>query len=275
MKIRKLSFGYCIQNGRVCVDERSADTVRMIFDRYVQLASYEKLANMLERQGIPYITGKRWNKNIIARILKDNHYIGDNEYPAILSQEVFRRAEAANCWTCESPKQIRIIKKLRSLVCCPSCGGSMLRNFRANWRCPDCMKVSVKLTDEGLIIGVTELLAQLREQAHEIEIPGVVSENNSVHDLEEALAQELNSSELDEVSAKSKAMQLAAVQFDTLGSEDYETMRLKYMLSSREQDGEVDTGLLFDITSAILLHPSGAVSLKLKNGQTTERSQVI
>lgn len=271
MKIRKLSFGYCIQNGKICVEERSADTVRMIFDRYVQLASYEKLADMLERQGIPYIAGKRWNKNIVARILKDRHYMGDDEYPALLSQESFRRAEVANCWSCESPEQMRVIKELRSLVRCPSCGGSMLRNFRANWRCPDCMKTSVKLTDESLIIGVTELLAQLREQAHEIEIPGVVSESNEANDLEKALTQELNSSELDEISAKNKAIRLAASQFDALGSEDYETMRLQYMLSSREQDGELDAGLLFDVTSAILIHPSGAISLKLKNGQITTR----
>lgn len=251
MKIRKLSFGYCIQNGKICVDECGADTVRMIFDRYVQLASYEKLANMLERQGIPYIAGKRWNKNIVARILKDSHYIGDDTYPAILSQAIFQRAAAVNSWSCDSPERIKMIKNLRALVRCPSCSGSILRNFRANWRCPKCMKTSVKLTDESLIIGVTELLAQLKVQAHEIEIPSVVTENNEVIDLEleRALAQELDSGELDEVSAKSKAMQLAAARFNTLGSEDYETIRLQYMLSNREQDGEFDADLLFDITS--------------------------
>ena len=48
-------------------------------------------------------------------------------------------------------------------------------------------------------------------------------------------------------------------------------MRLKYILSNREQDGEFDTGLLFDIASAILIYPSGAVSLKLKNGKIIEK----
>lgn len=271
MKNRKLSYGYCIQNGKICADEHNADTVRMIFDRYVQLASYEKLADMLERQGIPYIAGKHWNKNIVARILKDSHYMGDDTYPAILSRKIFQRAEAANSWSCDSPDRIQMIKILRALVHCPSCGGSMIRNFRANWRCPDCMKISVKITDERLVIGVTELIAQLRKQAHEIEVPSIVSESNTVHDLEKALALELNSGDFNEASAKIKAMALVSAQFNTLGSEDYETMRLKYMLSNSEQDGELDTGLLFDITSAILLHPSGAISLKLKNGQTIER----
>lgn len=271
MKIRKLSYGYCIQNGKICADKRDADTVRTIFDHYIQLASYEKLVNMLECQGIPYIAGKRWNKNIVARILKDRHYMGNDAYPAILSQEIFQRAEAANSWSCDSPERIQMIKNLRALVRCPSCGGSMLRNFRANWRCPDCMKSSVKVTDESLIIGVTELLTQLKGQAHKIEIPSIVPESDTVHNLEEALFQGLNSDDFDEASAKSTVLQLAATQFDALGSRDYETMRLQYMLSNREQDGEFDAGLLFDITSAILIHPSGTIGLKLKNGQITTR----
>ena len=48
-------------------------------------------------------------------------------------------------------------------------------------------------------------------------------------------------------------------------------MRLKYILSSREQDGEFDVGLFFDIVSAILIYSSGAISLKLKNGKIIEK----
>ncbi len=271
MKIRKLPFGYCIRDGKVCVDERSADTVRMIFEWYIQMASYEKVADMLMHQGMPYIPEKQWNKNIVARILKERCYMGDDEYPAIIPQDTFHHAEAANTWSCASPEQMRLTKELRSLVRCPSCGGPMTRNFRANWRCQDCMDTSVKVTDENLMMSVTELIAQLKERACDIEIPSVLPDSNAVHVLETELEQELNRSELDEATAKQKAIALAAAQFNALSSADYETMRLKYMLSNKEQDGESDTGLLFDITSAILIHPSGAISLKLNSGQIITR----
>ena len=67
MKIRNMPFGYCIRNGKICVDERDSDTVRMIFRQYVQDVSYQKLADTLERQGIPYTPEKRWKTKITAQ----------------------------------------------------------------------------------------------------------------------------------------------------------------------------------------------------------------
>ncbi len=130
MKIRNMSFGYCIRDGKICVDERDSSTVRMIFEGYIQNVSYQKVADMLERQGTPYIPEKHWNKNIVARILKDRHYIGDEEYPPIITQNMFQRAEAANTWSCDSPERVRLMKKMRALVRCPMCGRIMSRNFR-------------------------------------------------------------------------------------------------------------------------------------------------
>lgn len=271
MKIRNLSFGYRIRDGKICVDERDSSTVRMIFEGYIQNASYQKLADMLEQRGIPYTPGKRWNKNIVARILKDRHYIGDEEYPPIITQDIFQRAEAANTWSCDSPERIRLVKKLRSMVLCPICGGTMSRNFRSNWRCPDCMDVSVKVTDGALEHSAAELLEQSGRTASDMEIPDISSEMGTVQGAENKLLQALDQAEFDETAAKDRAMVLASARFDALGSEDYETMRLKYILSNREQEGAFDAGLFFDIASAILIYPSGAVSLKLKNGKIIEK----
>ena len=271
MKIRSLPFGYRIRDGKVCVDERNSSTVRMIFEGYIQNASYQKLADTLERQGTPYIPEKHWNKNIVARILKDRHYIGDEEYPPIIAQDVFQRAEAANTWSCDSPERTRLVKNLRSMVCCPICGGIMIRNYKAHWRCPDCMDTSVKVTDEVLERSAAELLKQSGRIASHMEIPDAFSEMGTVQSLEDELLQALDEAEFDETAAKGQAIALASAQFDALGSEDYETMRLKYILSNREQDGGFDAGLFFDIASAILIYPSGAISLKLKNGKIIEK----
>lgn len=271
MKIRSLPFGYRIKDGKICVDEANANTVRMIFKQYVQDASYQKLADTLERQGVPYTPEKHWNKNIVARILKDRRYIGDEGYPPIIAQDEFQCAEAANTWSCDSPERTRLVKNLRSMVCCPICGGIMIRNYKANWRCPDCMDTSVKVTDEVLERSAAELLKQSGRTASHMEIPDASFKVETVQGLEVELLQALDETEFDETAAKDRAMALASARFDALGSEDYETMRLKYILSNREQDGEFDAGLFFDIASAILIYPSGAVSLKLKNGKIIEK----
>ena len=257
------------------LDDRDSDTVRTIFQHYIRVSSYQKVADMLKRQGTPYIPEKSWSKNIVARILKDGHYIGGEGYPPIISRDEFYRAAAANTWSCDSPERTRLIKNMRALVRCSICGKPMMRNSKANWRCPDCMDTSVKVTDEVLESSTSELLEQLCKAAPFIKIPEISPSADKVKRLKDELFQELDQFEFDETAVKSKVMALASTQFNTLGSEDYETMRIKYMLSNREQDGGFDADLLFDIASAILIHPSGAVSLKLKNGQVTERSGPI
>lgn len=49
-------------------------------------------------------------------------------------------------------------------------------------------------------------------------------------------------------------------------------MRLRHLLDGVEPGEGLDTALLRQVTAAVLIHPSGAVSLKLKNGQTLEAS---
>ena len=51
-------------------------------------------------------------------------------------------------------------------------------------------------------------------------------------------------------------------------------MRIQYILARMEQNGGLDTALLRQITSAILIFPTGEVSLKLKNGQILKRSDL-
>ena len=147
----------------------------------------------------------------------------------------------------------------------------MIRNYKAHWRCPDCMDTSVKVTDEVLERSAAELLKQSGRTASHMEVPDSSFKVETVQGLEVELLQALDEAEFDETATKGQAIALASAQFDALGSEDYETMRLKYILSNREQDGGFDTGLFFDIVSAILIYPSGAISLKLKNGKIIEK----
>lgn len=94
---------------------------------------------------------------------------------------------------------------------------------------------------------------------------------DTIQSAEDAFRETLAVPSFDEAVAKSKALSLASAQFDVLGSEDYETMRIQHLLDRAEPSTELDTTLLRQITSAILISPTGEVSLKLKNKQIVER----
>jgi len=277
MAIRKLPFGYHIQNGRVCIADREAEVVRAIFHRYAECPSYDRLAEELNGQDVPYAPGKQWNKSMVARILRDGRYLGGSEHPQIIMPETFQRAKAAKpdaAGTISHPE----IKDIRILARCGLCRGPMRRERKDYWRCPHCMGSPAHIKDEYLMLGVDRLLRRLRDQpdiADPSPAPDTEYEGEAVQQAQASLAAELDKPAFDEDAAQSAALALAAARFDALGSQDYETMRIRYALDHTERADGLDTALLRQIAAAVLIHPTGAVSLQLKNRQIIERSASV
>ena len=269
---RKLPFGYHIRDGQVQIAEDEAKTVRMIFERYIAGVSYDKLASELNGRDVPYAPGKHWNKNMVARILQDERYLGSSVYPQIVTQEQFQHARAAKPDVSGTRSRAEI-KDIRILARCGLCHSPMRRTRQNYWLCPHCMESPASIQDDHLVQCVDRLLRRLREHPETIApSPAVPTDNEAVQSAQDRFSQEMDKPEFDEGAAKSAALTLASAQFDTLGSEDYETMRLQYILKQSEPCDGLDTSLLRQVTSAILLHPSGAVSLQLKNNKIMERS---
>lgn len=90
---RKLPFGYRMEFGEHILQPAEAETVRWIYETYLAEASYKALVEVLQERGVAYDEGRLWNKNMVARILEDQRYIGTDHYPAILPEEQFRSAQ--------------------------------------------------------------------------------------------------------------------------------------------------------------------------------------
>lgn len=266
MAYRKQPFGYRMENGTIHIIDAEAKIVRMIFVSYAEGSSYDTLAVRLNSGNIPYFPGKPWNKNNIARILKNEQYLGDEIYPRIIEKELFQKRLPPVSGKSEHPQ----LKRIRILARCAVCGGSISRERKDLWRCPHC-GTYVRSADQHLLNAASELLRRLCEHPESVVLPsGSSVECGDVLAAEKELTYEMEAPKFDESAARAKAISLAAARFQSLGSGDYETMRIKYILSNTEQDDGLDTALLRQITEAILIHSSGTVSLKLKNGQIIE-----
>ena len=268
---RTLPFGYHMSHGKICILENEAEIVRRVFAAYAEGRSYDDLTRWLNGQSIPYLQGKPWNKNAVARILQDERYLGDDTYPPIITAAEFAHRSPSKTGRLNLPQ----VKDIRILARCGVCGEPIRRERKNTWRCPHCMMSAVPSTDQRLIDDVSELLRGLYSHADMVSIPASLDdESPSVLTAENELVQVMNAAKFDEAVAKSKALSLAAARFDALGSEDYETMRIQHLLDRAEPSTELDTTLLRQITSAILISPTGEVSLKLKNGQIVKRSDL-
>ena len=269
MAIRTLPFGYRMSHGKICIVENEARIVQRIFASYVEGHSYNALTQWLNGQSIPYLPGKPWNKNAVARILRDERYLGDDTYPPIVASEMLGNRKPSSSGRLNLPQ----VKDIRILARCGVCGEPVRRERENTWRCPHCMVSAVPTTDQRLIADASELLRELCSHPDVVVIPDSENkERNTILAAENELAHALEAAEFDESAVRAKALSLAAARFNSIGSEDYETMQIQHLLAGAEPSAELDTALLRQITSAILISPTGEVRLKLKNKQIVERS---
>ena len=87
---------------------------------------------------------------------------------------------------------------------------------------------------------------------------------------EKELPSALERQPIDEDNARALLLQLAAEQYDAIGNTEYETVRLRRLLTGRTPMTEPDAELLQSAVSKVRV-ASNCVGVTLKNGQTIER----
>lgn len=272
---RKLPFGYTLRMGKVCVNEIEARLVLEIFTDYANGASYSQITDQLNRQPVPYNEpDKAWNKNMIARILGYEAYIGTNTNPAIITAEQWRAADAAKPSTRKPHEQNSDVKTIRQLARCAQCGSRLTLGTNGQswerWKCHACGALTAKAITPRIRESLSCLMSQLLNTPELIDEPECQETHDSTTDQEEALRDALNAPEFDEGFARQMAYAFAVAQFDRISSADYETIRIREILVKKDGMDDLNTTLLKEITAAVLIHPDGRVSLRLKNNQIIE-----
>lgn len=77
-------YGYKVVNGKIEVDDEEAKQIKEVFDAYV---GGESLTLSGKKANLPY------THSMIKSILKNQKYIGDENYPAIVDKEIFDKAK--------------------------------------------------------------------------------------------------------------------------------------------------------------------------------------
>ena len=83
-------FGYRLEDGRVLVDEGEAETLRTVFDLYLEGRSHRDIANHLERTGRRTRYGRgRWNERTFARLITNAGTYAAGELRVTMAGESF------------------------------------------------------------------------------------------------------------------------------------------------------------------------------------------
>lgn len=275
---RKLPFGYTMRAGHVVLHPAEAETVRWLYLQYAGGRSYESLTRELRQRPVPYLPGKLWNKNMVARILADERYLGTEQFPQVVGPELYRTVRESVLSRAPARRKSESAESIRRLAVCAACGGRACRDpcrhGKERWYCPSCGAISTRATDQRLESGAGELLARLIRSPQTV-LPGPEQpvESATQRTAKEAAFQTLlDTPDFDEALAKQMALDLAAARFDALGPGDYETTRIQYILRNADAGDIAGLRLLREIAGAVLIHPDGKIGLRLKNGQIIEEA---
>lgn len=90
---RTIPLGYEIKDGNTAIHDGEAKMIHYAFEAYCNGESQFNIARYFQESGFKNGNGRvSWRHPAIGRILQNKVYLGDDFYPAIISQEAFDKA---------------------------------------------------------------------------------------------------------------------------------------------------------------------------------------
>lgn len=280
MKNRRFPYGYEMQNGVIVISAKEADTVKRIFREYLNGDNLKIIAERLTEKQVEFLPSEYgWNKNRIKRMIEDKRYIGDKSYPAIVDEDVFKRANAEkNIRRTNAEPIITTEKKiLVHKVQCANCENKLFHNTNSKlknselWYCKnkDCnFSVHMAIAElEYMVTKILNLLISKPSLAEYKETDIQAEPSLEIIRMENEIERQLGSLDFDEAEIQNMILQCAAKKYDECKSVRHITERLKADFENRSPLSAFNTDLFERTVSAVIIDKNKKVSLKLKNGK--------
>lgn len=167
MKLRTILYGYEMKNGYMEIIESEATVVRNIFALYIEGKSLKEIAEILTEQGIVYYLEKnKWNKNMVSRIIDNLNYVGNDDYPSIISSSDFELATIRKNKMGGTRVELSSVTSLiKSKTVCSQCGKKLRRinkwSSREKWICPNSCKIDAYFGDKEIFDGTLDVINQV------------------------------------------------------------------------------------------------------------------
>lgn len=245
---RKQPFGYGMEKGKVVIHSGESSWVKHLYREYNAGVPMRALAEYMQGTGVPYEEGKKWNINMIARILSDERYICADGYPGIIAKDMFRAATEKREKKAPAVQRTEAQKVLRRKCGC---------------------RVTPHIEHEVLY-----LLNTLAGNPEHLEVPKAQKQHDTeLRILQSELSDMLETLPVDEKQAREKLLEVTMAMYEAIDPREYETHRMKRVFSKEQQRSELDACLISQNISAVTVENTGKVKVRLKNDQILERRE--
>ena len=272
--LRTISYGYEIRNGVVAVQPEEAKTVAEIFSLYVAGKTLQNISDMLVQHEIPFYMGEvRWNKNSVKRIIDNAKYIGDETYPRIIAEDVFKEAhKLKDCKGGAATPLSPILEYFKEICVCGKCGTRYKRintwGSREKWMCADGCKSLLYVSDEVLESAVLNIINRVIRQpdlldvtsgSHYLPSKDVVREENELIRL-------LEQPKISFTAAAKSILSCAALRFECCTFDRGEvTQALMDEFAEMEPVKDHDLQIVKRYVRRIKVYPNGKLTVLFYN----------
>ena len=280
-KNRRIPFGYMMQKGIITTNPAEVLAVLTIFSEYMTGKSLENIAINMK---VPYSEDKIWNKNMVKRVLENEKYLGNETYPQLISEDVFRavneRKSAKATSLCIVPDELQ---EIRSLTVCKECGKRLFRTKAELWDCRNgsCHPFLFKVTDEMLTSAILSIMNTVIANPVLIEAKATVSEYIPTSEIlckQAEINRAIDNGTKTAEEIRNDIFRLAELKYKNCTYSDIsqKTELLKSLLADKTQLNTLDTGLLRSCVKRITLSHSCIIEAEFINDvvirNETERS---
>ncbi len=270
-KNRRIPFGYMMQNGIITTNPAEVLAVLTIFSEYMAGKSLNSIA---KNMGVPYSDNMVWNKNMVKRVLENEKYLGNETYPQLISDDVFRvvnvRKSAKATSLCIVPDELQ---EVRNLTVCKECSKRIFRTKSELWDCryKNCHPFLFKLTDEMLTGAILNILNTVIANPMLIEAEANVSEYIPTSEIlckQAEINRTIDKGTKTAEEIRNDIFKLAELKYKqcTYSDISQKTELLKSLLAKKLQLNTLDTGLLRSCVKRITVSHSCVIEAEFING---------
>lgn len=288
MGLRTILYGYKIENLLFVSVSEEAEIVQKIFSEYISGKTMKQIADELTAKSVIYYKDKStWTKNAVCRILENEHYAGDYEYPAIISKEIYMKANSLKSKkgckkTADSPE----IVFLKKNTVCSQCGKRLTRrrNYsgsRERWECLGRCKINCFLDDkvyyEKLKGILNSVIVQPQSMSYSCEVAEQYEPNLDIIRQEREIDRMLEQKGPKFFPIKCAVFSTSSARFDCC-SIDYSkaiTQKLANFISEQSVMEELDFAILKKIAKRITVHRDGTIGITFLNNKTIEEKEIV
>ena len=246
---RRQPFGYTMKFGRIVTHMEEAEQVVRIFQEYNKGASFSELAEMMRQSGVEYDAGKAWNKNMVARILGDRRYLGEDGFPTVIGEVAFQEA---------------ISRRINKSSPVQKTDAQKILRWKCNRRITPHIENEVLFLLNGLIRNPNLIQVQ---QVHHVQSERLETNQRELENL-------LSQLPVDSQQATKMIFETSVAMYECIDPREYEAYRMKRLLQKETLREELDAQLIGMTITAVLATSNGEVKIQLKNDQVIGRGEI-